>query len=211
MLWVSPYKHFTLSLRVNKIGKHLTADQIYQQSIDKQRIVIVGEGRDLISSLIVFVLGEYQRKFDFVQAGKPASLHADAPVLLIEADSQLLDYKHHIVILSGPASAADLASFEKLADATLKGGTIIYPELDSPLKKIGSRERTDVQAVPYSRYSSEVKDGKTLLVTSTGEKFPIAISGDAQLQYVSAARELLKKIGISSSQFYRAMSTYTPG
>lgn len=189
----------------------MTAEQIYQQSIDKQRIVIVGEGRGLISSLITFVLRTHHRKFDFIAAESQPTLQDDAPVLLIEGTDQLLDYKHHIVIFGSNTLSGDQGTFEKLADATPKGGTIIYPELDPVLKKIGSRERTDVQPVPYGRYNHEVKDGKTILVTSTGEKFPIALAGDVQLQYVSAARELLKKIGISSSQFYRAMSAYQPG
>jgi hypothetical protein len=34
--------------------------------------------------------------------------------------------------------------------------------------------------------------------------------GDLNMEYVSAAKELLKKIGISSGQFYNAVTTYQP-
>jgi hypothetical protein len=60
-----------------------------------------------------------------------------------------------------------------------------------------------VQAIAYSAYKHELKDGATILITSTNEKFPIALSTEMELKCIGATRELLKKIGISSGQFYR--------
>lgn len=188
----------------------MTAESIYQQSLDKQRIVIVGEGSSLITSLVIHTLSFYNRKFDFVLPGKPGKFDMDAPIIIIHATDQLLDYKHHIAILTNLSSGDSINAYEQLADATPKGGTLLYPELVESLKKIGIKERTDVQAIGYTRYKHELKEGKTVLISSTGERFPIAVSGDKNLEYVSAAKELLKKIGITSGQFYKAVGTYLP-
>jgi len=188
----------------------LTASEIYQQSLDKQRILAVGEGGGLITSLIAHVLKSYNRKFDLYQHSKAVSISKDSIVILIHDTHQLADYKHHILILSSTTSKKELTQFELLADATSKGGTLIFPEFDSTLKQVGSRERTDIQAIGYSGYKHETKDGKTILISSSNEKFPIALSGGKDLEHLSAAKEVLKKIGITSSQFYNALTSYQP-
>jgi len=182
---------------------------IYQQSIDKQRIIITGAQSGLITKLARHVLSSNQRKFDFYRAGDAEPILTDAPVILIEAQDQLADYHHHILILSGVPDN-QLKEIEKVADATSKGGIIIYPESDKQLKLIAARERTDVQAIAYNTYRHEQKNGATVLITSTNEKFPVALSSETDLKCISATRELLKKIGISSGQFYRAVSTFKP-
>jgi UDP-N-acetylmuramate: L-alanyl-gamma-D-glutamyl-meso-diaminopimelate ligase len=188
----------------------LTAANIYQQSLDKQRIVIVGEGNDLITSMITHVLKSYDRRFDLVSVGHPALISNTSPIIIIQATDQLIDYKHHIAILSEAGSESDLKLFEQLADETPKGGTLIYPEFHPALKQIGSKERTDVQTIAYTKFKHEGKEGETLLISSTGERVPVALHTDRQLTYASAAKELLKKVGISSGQFYRSISTYIP-
>jgi len=186
----------------------LTATEIFQQSLDKQRILAVGEGGGLITSLIAHVLKSYNRTFDLCLPNKPISISNESIVILINSTSQLTDYKHHILILSSTTSNEQLAQFESLAEATPKGGTIIFPESDSVLKQLGSRDRTDVQAIGYSGYKHETKDGKTILISSSNEKFPIALSGGKDLEHLSAAKEVLKKIGITSGQFYNALTSY---
>lgn len=182
------------------------AASIYQQSIDKQRIIITGAQRGLIASLSRHILSTHNRKFDWYSVGQPAQ-HSDAPVILIEAEDQLLDYHPHILILSEVASS-HLPELEKVADAMSKGGVIIYPEDNRELKTLATRERTDIQVIPYNTYKHELKNGATILITSTNEKFPIALNTAAELKCISATREVLKKIGISSGQFYRAVSTF---
>lgn len=188
----------------------MTGQEIHQQSIDKQRILVVGGGSSLISSIIEHTLRFHHRKFDLIVSGKPTSIEKDSPIVIFENGSQSLDYKHHIIILGNNASSDELDAFEALANATPKGGTIIYSKVHSALNRIGSKERVDVQAIAYDVYKHEQAEGKTLLISSTKEKFPISLSGDLDLQCVSAAKELLKKIGISSGNFYKAISQYQP-
>jgi UDP-N-acetylmuramate: L-alanyl-gamma-D-glutamyl-meso-diaminopimelate ligase len=188
----------------------LTANDIYNQSLDKQRIIVVGDGATLITSVIVHVLNYYNRKFDFCLPQAEPALNTNHAVLIIHGADQLTDYKHHIAILTPSSSNLSAKDFEVLADATPKGGTLLYPESNSALKQIGTRDRADVQPIAYGRYKYETKDGKTLLISSTDEKYPIALSGDQNMEYLSAAKELLKKIGITSGQFYKAIAVYQP-
>jgi UDP-N-acetylmuramate: L-alanyl-gamma-D-glutamyl-meso-diaminopimelate ligase len=188
----------------------LSGAEIYKQSIDKQRILVAGGCSDLIASLILHTLQFYNRKFDFVIAGMPASIQKDSPIIIIENESQCIDYKHHILILGNSASSVEVAELEKLAEATPKGGTIIYPKIHAVLNKIGSKERADVQSIAYDIYKHEEVEGKTVLISSTKEKFPVKLNGDLDLQCVSAAKELLKKIGITSGNFYKAITKYKP-
>jgi UDP-N-acetylmuramate: L-alanyl-gamma-D-glutamyl-meso-diaminopimelate ligase len=188
----------------------LTSTEIYQQSIDKQRILIVGGGSNLISSIIEHTLKFHNRKFDYIISGRPASVQTDSPVIIIENVPQPIDYKHHIVILGNSASTEELIELQILADATPKGGTIIYPKTHVGLNKIGSKERPDVQAIAYEDYKHEEVEGKTILISSTKERIPVELNGDLDLQCASAAKELLKKIGISSGNFYKAISAFKP-
>ncbi|MBX2900368.1 MAG: hypothetical protein KF775_12000 [Cyclobacteriaceae bacterium] len=181
------------------------AASIYRQSIDKQRIILVGAHRALIAQLAQHVLSENQRKFDLYKDGQPVITASEAPVAIIEATDQWAEYQHHILVISEVPGANEV---EKIADATPKGGIIIYPENNKALKAIGSRERPDVQAIGYTAYKHEVKNGQTILITSTNEKFAVALTSETELLCLGAARELLKKIGISSGQFYRAASTF---
>ena len=188
----------------------MTGVEIYDQSIDKQRILVIGGGSDLITSIIDHTLKLRNRKFDLVISGNPVALQDDSPLIIFDNGPQPIDYKHHIVVFGNSASSEDLSEMEALADATPKGGTIIYPKSHPELNKIGSKERPDVQSLPYHLYKHEIVEGKTVLISSTKERVPIELNGDLDLQCVSAAKELLKKIGISSGNFYKAISEYKP-
>ncbi len=187
----------------------LTPQAIYEQSIDKQRIVITGSERSKLGGIITTILNKYQRKFDHFANGQLTSLPS-SPIIIIESpiSHTILGYKHHVAILTN-ASETELTDLMKFADATPKSGTIFYPETDPKLKSIGSKERADIQSIPYKVIPHEVKDGKTILVSSTGEKFPIQLSGNQNLLLLAVAKDLLKKIGISSGQFYKAIATIT--
>ena len=183
--------------------------QIYQQCIDKQRVVVTGNGNGFIANLIVHILKEYNRKFDYVSEGQDPVIHIQSPTIIIQASTQLLDYKHHIGILSDTSSTEDSKAYELFADATPKGGTLIYQESDSRAKSIGTKERADIQSIPYKKYQHEVKNGTTVLISSTNERIPVKFSSDLHLQYVSASKEILKKLGITSNQFYKAIGTFS--
>lgn len=184
---------------------------IYNQSVDKQRIAIFGKNQERIFEMVSFVLNHNHKSFDYVADDQ--SRFSSAPLLIWkagEANAQTMNFHHHILVLSAvsPSHMEEIHWMEKLADITPKGGQIFYDTADSQAKRIGSKERTDVTSTAFDQFKSDIKGNETFLVSSTNEKFSIAFSSPDDLKSASAARELLKKIGISSGQFYRSISTF---
>jgi hypothetical protein len=184
---------------------------IYNQSVDKQRIAIFGKNQERIFEMVSFVLNHNHKAFDYVADDQ--SHFSPAPLLIWkagEANAQTMNFHHHILVLSAvsPSHMEEIHWMEKLADITPKGGQIFYDATDSQAKRIGSKERTDVTSTAFDQFKSETKGNETFLVSSTNEKFSIAFSSPDDLKSASAARELLKKIGISSGQFYRSISAF---
>ena len=184
----------------------LSPQEVYQQNIDRQRIVMTGEGSGALFKIIVEVLKFNKRNFNTVVDGTPSS-EVESPIVLIKDinTAALLGYLHHVALLTPPQSKDVLPALQTFADATPKGGIVVYPERDAALKSIGAKERADVQSIPYKITPHEIKNGQTTLVSSTNEKFAIHLAGNEALELLAAAKEILKKIGISSGQFYRAV------
>jgi hypothetical protein len=182
---------------------------IYNQSVDKQRIAIFGKSQDRIFEMVSFILNHYNKIFDYVADDQ--SNFSDAPILIWkagEANAQSMNFHHHILLLSAvsPAHMEEIHWMEKLADITPKAGVLFYDATDVQANRIGSKSRTDVALVPYETFKHEVKNNQTFLISSTNEKFSVPFSSPEDLKSANAAREFLKKIGISSSQFYRSIS-----
>jgi UDP-N-acetylmuramate: L-alanyl-gamma-D-glutamyl-meso-diaminopimelate ligase len=181
---------------------------VYSQSADKQRVVIVGKGKARIAEMIAFVLKQSGRKFD-ISASFSEQI-SDAATVIIEANGDpksLKEYNHHILIFS-KLLPAEKDIYSALADATPKSGGIFFDDSDDLAKTIAKKERPDVTVVPFSAPKHEMKNGTATLVSSTNEKFHTNLTSIDDLKDCSAAKEFLKKIGITSSQFYKAISIF---
>jgi UDP-N-acetylmuramate: L-alanyl-gamma-D-glutamyl-meso-diaminopimelate ligase len=196
---------------MNTPGKTIAPKEVYQHSVDKQRVVIAGRQASLITELTLHALRLYNREFDFVAQDSGVSpTWTLAPVLIVQENGSftpdVLDYDHHIGVISdlAPSDAQVLSQF---ADQTHKGGVLIYATTD-PVQAICRKERADVSEIPFNEYPYTIDRGQVILISSTNEKFPIHLSSSEELRCVSAAKEVLKKIGIASGQFYRAMSRF---
>ncbi|ELR69361.1 Cytoplasmic peptidoglycan synthetase [Fulvivirga imtechensis AK7] len=222
-------------LRAREMGIKIYSfpDYLYEQSLDKQRIVIAGShGKTTITSIIIHVLKFFNRKFDFAVGAQlegfetMVELSDDAPVIIIEGDEYLsspiddspkfLKYHHHIGLISGvawdhinvfPSEEKYVRQFDKFADATPKGGTLVYCEEDPLATVIGSKERPDVLNVTYKTHPFTIENGTTFL-TNGNDSIPIRLFGKHNLQNINGAREVLKKIGISDDQFYEAIQNF---
>lgn len=206
---------------------------IYNQSIDKQRIVVCGShGKTTITALIIHVLSFHHRQFDFVLGGSQNGIDnsvklSDAPIIVIEGDEYLssaidptakfLKYQHHIAVISGiawdhanvfPTKDEYVHQFELLADASPKCGSLIYNVEDQIAETIGKIERPDVQAIPYKTHEHKLENGVVYLINDGKDRTPIQLFGRHNLQNISAAKEVLKKIGITSDQFYEALPSF---
>lgn len=173
----------------------------FEQIQDKQRILIIdSEGSSEIMKIALHILEKNQRKFDFWWADGKNSI-SDAPVILIEAQDEAADgktakffeFQHHIIVLHHvsdqfPPSYGSyedyLAQFENLADQTPKGGTILYYQDDYVANLIaGEREREDIRLIEYGN------------VDNLNER-------------ASAAKNVLKRIGITDLMFDEAYKSY---
>lgn len=208
-------------------------DYIYANSLNKQRVVIAGShGKTTITAIIVHVLNYFNRKFDYVIGAKVKGIEntvklSDAPVIIIEGDEYLssaldptpkfLRYHHHIGLISGiawdhanvfPSEEDYVKQFDVFADQTPKGGILIYCETDSMSLMIGKKERTDVQEISYKSHPHAVDNNGQFFLTQGKERVPIKVFGSHNLQNISGAKEVLKKIGITNDQFMQAISSF---
>ena len=181
---------------------------VYSQSTDKQRIVVVGQSSSRITEMILFVLNHFKRKFDYSTPTNEKI--SEAAVIIMEPEkgsNNYSSYNHHILIIS-ELSAKDKPVISQLANTTPKSGTIIYDDTNSFAREIAKVERTDVSLNPYATPKHEISNGKVTLISGTNERFAIQLTSTEDLKSVNAAKELLKKIGISSTQFYKAIASF---
>jgi len=207
-------------------------DYIYEQSRDKQRIVIAGShGKTTITSMILHVLQQLGREFDYVIGARTTTVDGlvrlgDAPIIVIEGDEYLtspvdpspkfLKYQHHIGLISGiawdhynvfPTLDDYVKQFELFADASPKAGNLIYCEEDDLATVIGRKERPDVNRIEYRAHPHVVRNGQTFLKTEEGE-IPVLLFGYHNMQNLSGALEVCKRIGVLKKDFYEAVASF---
>ncbi len=206
---------------------------VYEQSKNKQRIVIAGShGKTSITSMILHVLSYWKRKFDYLVGAKiegfelMTSLTEDAPIIIIEGDeylaspidpvSKFLKYHPHIVLISGiawdhinvfPTFDSYTETFKKLVEGIDKSGTIIYDQTDKVLSSIIPKNKEGLSIYPYKAHDSKIKKGITYLKDS-GERIPLEIFGEHNLKNLSGAKIVCSKIGISSEMFNEAIQSF---
>lgn len=209
-------------------------EYIYQQSQQKQRVVIAGShGKTTITSMVMHVMNYHKRIFDYLVGAQldsfetMARLTPDAPVIIIEGDEyasspidprpKFLHYQPHIALISGiawdhvniyPTWEQYVDQFEMLAEAMPKAGVLIFDESDDMLDVIGQKERADITKVPYIAHPSSTINGQTFLVTKQGIQVPMQIFGDHNLKNIAGAMTVLDYIGITEDQFYEAIPSF---
>lgn len=216
-----------------KLSVQSPADIILDHSIDKQRIVVLGNnGKTTITQMMGHVLDFHKRKFDYAATiPMPGLGHlvklSDAPLIIIEGQDvmssaidptpQFMKFQHHIGIISGiewqespdyPTRESYTRQYGIFVGATPKGGVLVYVEFDPVIAVMSNVSRQDILLVPYKAHPSSHEGGKEALLTSSRQLVPLRISGKHNLQYISAAKEALKRIGITSEMFYQAITSF---
>lgn len=221
-------------LRAQELGIKIYSfpDYIFEHSKDKQRVVIAGShGKTTITAMVMHVLEYHKRNFDYVVGAKVNGIEntvklSDAPVIVIEGDEYLssaldptpkfLRYQHHIGLISGiawdhanvfPSEEEYVKVFDSFADATPKSGMLIYCEQDAMNMMIGKKERSDVLSIAYKTHS-HAEENSQVYLTNGKDKHAIKVFGTHNLQNISAAKELVKRIGIHADMFYEAITSF---
>lgn len=208
-------------------------EYIYEASKNKQRIVIAGShGKTTITAMIMHVLKSIGKDFDYMVGAQLDGFDnmvkiSNAPIIIIEGDEyttspldstpKFLHYQHHIGLISGiawdhfnvyPTLDDYVKQFELFADASSKAGTLVFCEEDNLASMIISeKDRADVTNLPYRSHDHVVREGKTSLRLPDGE-LPLEVFGNHNMQNLSGAQTLLKRLGVTDDQFYQAIFTF---
>lgn len=221
-------------LKAQEIGLTIYSfpEFIYQQSRNKQRIVVGGShGKTTITSMMMHVLKFHKKEFDYVVGADVIGFTnrvklSDAPVIVIEGDEYLssridptpkfLRYHHHIGIISGIAwdhinvfkTEADyVEQFKKFVISTPKAGSLVYNDEDSKAKELGATEGLDINYLPFSTLEHSIRNGTTYLKTKTGE-IEVNVFGKHNLLNMAAAKEVLFRLSINEEDFYEAIQSF---
>lgn len=222
-------------LKAQKLGIHCLSfpEFIYKQSKNKKRIVIGGShGKTTITSMIMHVLKESGKHFDYLVGSKirgfdvMVSLSKDADLIIIEGDEYLsstLDprpkfhlYKPDIAVISGiewdhinvfPTFEKYREQFEIFASMISEKGKLFYTSDDKNIEYILQHCSNPVEKKAYSALPHEVSEGKSK-VFFNGIPISIKVFGKHNMKNMSAAFEVCKSLGIAEESFFASIASF---
>lgn len=207
---------------------------LYEQSKDKTRVVIGGShGKTTITAMILHVLGKAGIDFDYMVGAQlrgfdvMVKLSESAKVMIFEGDEYLtsaLDprpkfhvYMPHIALVSGIAwdhmnvfKTFDdyIEQFRIFMNMIPANGSLIYCAEDKVVEQLAAEKLKVQNKIPYFIPEHRIVNGITILKTERGE-VPLAIFGNHNLMNIEGARYICRSLGVSSVDFYNAISTFT--
>ncbi|WP_316820648.1 UDP-N-acetylmuramate--L-alanine ligase [Pedobacter gandavensis] len=221
-------------LKAQELGLKIYSypEYIYEQTKDKLRVVIGGShGKTTITSMILHVLNYYNRDFDYLVGAQLTGFDTmvkvtdEAPLIIIEGDEYLASpidrrpkfhlYKANVAVISGiawdhinvfPTFEDYTRQFDLFIDTIQPEGKLIYCSADEDLNQLVNRSTANVQKIGYEIPAHEVKDGITYLLP---DHTPLNVFGNHNLMNLNAAGLVCEALGINSTQFNEAISSFT--
>jgi UDP-N-acetylmuramate: L-alanyl-gamma-D-glutamyl-meso-diaminopimelate ligase len=232
-------------LKAQQLGVKIFSypEYIYEQSKDKTRVVIGGShGKTTITAMILHVLKLCNKNFDYMVGAQlegfdtMVKITKDAPVIILEGDEYLSSpidrrpkfhlYHPHIALLSGiawdhinvfPTLENYIEQFRIFIDLVEDGGSLIYCENDTEVKRLSETSKNPIQKISYGIPEYEIRNGITYL-TQPGTKnqghplgqpgTELQIFGEHNLMNLNGARLVCNKIGVNDADFFKAISTF---
>lgn len=223
-------------LEAQKLGLKIYSfpEYIYENSKDKQRIVIAGShGKTSITSMIMHVLKKAGRDFDYLVGSQLKGFEGnvritqEAKEIIIEGDEYLssaihpepkfLSYKPQIALLSGiawdhinvfPVYSDYVKQFSLFAESMCKAGILVYNSEDPEVNRIANEHSNRLNLYEYSTPKHEVSKHQTFLVKEDGKRIPLRIFGKHNLQNLQGARRVCNAMGIGDDVFDEAISDF---
>jgi UDP-N-acetylmuramate: L-alanyl-gamma-D-glutamyl-meso-diaminopimelate ligase len=209
-------------------------EYIFQESKNKTRVVVGGShGKTTTTSMIMHVLKETGKDFDYLVGARLQGFDqsvkiTDAPVIVCEGDeypASVVEKRPkfhflfpHIAIITGiawdhinvfPTFENYLEQFKIFIDKIEEGGHLIYNDTDSILKElVETHARTDIHYHPYNVPQHSIDKGVTKVKIESSET-SLKVFGNHNLLNMQAAWLVCKQLAILSSDFARAISTFT--
>jgi UDP-N-acetylmuramate: L-alanyl-gamma-D-glutamyl-meso-diaminopimelate ligase len=208
-------------------------EYLYQQSINKKRIVIGGShGKTTITSMILHVVSKLGLDVDYMVGAQlegydcMVKLTDSAPYMILEGDEYLSSpidrrpkfhlYKPHAAIISGiawdhinvfPTFENYIEQFKIFCNCIEPDGTLIYNSDDEEVKKLGEEFSTKIKTISYQTPKYTVRENGTDIQYNE-KSYPLQIFGAHNLQNLIGAMKLSQEIGISPDAFIKAMSDF---
>jgi len=208
-------------------------EYVYEQSKDKQRIVIGGShGKTTITSMILHALQAAGKDFDYLVGAQlegfdtMVKLTPEAPIIVIEGDEYLASpidrrpkfhlYKANVGIISGiawdhinvfPTFQSYIDQFKIFIDTIQPGGRLIYSRTDEVLDKVVDEDNSTVTKLPYALPDYKIANGITTIILD-GKEYPLQVFGEHNLLNMQAARLACESQGISAADFYSYLITF---
>jgi len=208
-------------------------EYLYKQTKDKKRIVVAGShGKTTTTAMIMHVLRFLGVKFDYMVGSQidgfetMVGLSDEAQIAVFEGDEYLtspLDkrpkfhlYMPDIAILNGiawdhmnvfPTFENYIEQFRIFVEKISEGGSLIYFDGDSEVKKIALASGKNIRKIPYKVHG--YFQNKTGFFAATHNRvIPVKIFGEHNMQNLSAAREACLAAGVSEDDFYEAIKSF---
>jgi UDP-N-acetylmuramate: L-alanyl-gamma-D-glutamyl-meso-diaminopimelate ligase len=222
-------------LKAKELGLNIYSypEFIYEQSIDKIRVVIGGSfGKTTITSMIMHVLKKLGRDFDYI-IGAPfegfehtVELTKEAPLIIIEGDEYLasvedkrpkmLIYKANIGLISSISwdhknvflTFEDyLNQFKLFIESIEEKGTLVFNKEDKHVQNLVSSDNSNINKHGYRIPEYTINKGKSYINTSSGD-IPLQVFGRYNLSNIAGAYSICEWLGVSRNEFYEAIQSF---
>jgi len=208
-------------------------EYLYERTKNKTRVVIGGShGKTTITAMVLHICAFHKIECDYLTGALldgfevMAKLSAGAKYAVFEGDEYLasaLDrrpkfhlYKPNIALISGivwdhinvfPTPEDYKKQFEIFADSIVNGGTLVYYKDDPEVSDVALKTKETIKKVAYRIHCHTIRNGITYLVHN-GQETPLLIFGRHNLANIEGARNICNAMGISSSMFYQAITSF---
>lgn len=209
-------------------------EYVFEQTKNKKRVVIGGShGKTTITSMIMHVLNENKIEHDYLVGAMlqgydcMVRLSETAKIAIIEGDEYLSSpidrrpkfhlYFPDIAVISGiawdhinvfPTFENYVEQFQIFTEKISEKGILIYCEKDQEVKIVAQKAPTHLLKIGYGIHVHETFNGETCLIDENGNKVPLLIFGDHNLQNLNAAKHVCTHLGVSPEHFYKAIRSF---
>jgi UDP-N-acetylmuramate: L-alanyl-gamma-D-glutamyl-meso-diaminopimelate ligase len=206
---------------------------LYEQTKNKKRVVIGGShGKTTVTSMIMHVLKESGRKFDFMVGalidGFDVMVNLDDKneIAVFEGDEYLASpidrrpkfhlYHPHIAVLTGiawdhmnvfPTFENYVEQFSLFLDTCEPHAKIFYSAGDDNLKNVCENKKQSLSVHPYEAHAHLVRNEKTVLLHD-GTESEIKVFGKHNMLNLQAAYNVCNELGITKGEFYRSIASF---
>ncbi|MEM7102594.1 MAG: Mur ligase family protein [Bacteroidota bacterium] len=208
-------------------------EYVYKQSRDKKRVVIGGShGKTTTTAMILHVLDKLGVDADYLVGAQLPGFRnmvrlTDASIIIIEGDEYLSSpihrepkfwyYRPHVAVLTGvawdhinvfPTFENYEQQFSEFVNRIEKDGTLFWYKNDPSLQKILQTHQNNVKTSAYDTPEYNYTE-KGLSIIHKLKTYPVGIFGIHNLQNLEAARLVCQKLGVTTPEFYNAISDFT--